>query len=119
MILALLAIVGVVTNVHDGDTFRLGVTRARLAGIDANEMDGSCHHACAALSAPAARDYLAGLILGREVRCEQVGTSYNRVVAWCSVGGRDLSCEMVRAGGAVRWDRYDPDRRLVGCEGRR
>lgn len=117
MILPILAFAGIVTSVHDGDTFRLADgTRVRLAAIDANELDGSCHNACAPLSAEAARRQLAALALGRRATCEQTGTSYARVVAFCRVGPLDLSCALVRAGAAVRWPRYDMDHRL--CHGR-
>jgi endonuclease YncB( thermonuclease family) len=116
ILLPLLAIVGVVTSVHDGDTFRIGRTSIRLQGIDANELDGSCHNNCAAMSGAEARDYLANLALGQEVTCDETGTSYKRVTAWCSVGGVDLSCEMVQAGAAIRWDRYDRGGRLIACE---
>jgi endonuclease YncB( thermonuclease family) len=119
MILPLLALVGVVTSVHDGDTMRLADgTAIRLQGIDANEMDGSCHNTCAILTARDARDNLERLALGRRASCEKTGTSYRRVTAWCSVGGVDLSCAQVRAGAAVRWARYDRDGRLNRCEHR-
>ncbi len=115
MILAILAIVGVISSVHDGDTFRIGRTSIRLQGIDANELDGSCHNRCATMSGGEARDYLRDIALGREAHCQETGRSYDRVTAWCSVGGVDLSCTMVSAGAAVRWDRYDRDERLLPC----
>jgi endonuclease YncB( thermonuclease family) len=108
LLLAAALIMGTVTNVHDGDTFRIGETRVRLAAIDANELKGNCHNACAPMSAGAARDNLTRLALGQRVTCEQTGTSYNRVVAFCRVGAVDLSCAQVRAGAAIIWDRYDP-----------
>lgn len=108
ILLAAALLAGTVTQVHDGDTFRIGETRVRLAAIDANEMNGSCHDLCAPLSAAAPRDHLADLALGRYVECRQTGTSYRRVVAFCRVDGTDLSCAQVRAGAAVIWDRYDP-----------
>lgn len=116
MLLAVLAIVGAVTSVHDGDTFRIGKTSIRLAGIDANELDGACHNSCASMGATASRDLLAGMILHRKVECRPSGTSYRRVVAWCSIDGVDLSCAQVSAGAALRWAAYDRDRRLVRCE---
>lgn len=105
-----------VQAVHDGDTFRCADnTRIRLQGIDANELNGSCHVSCAALSATEARDALSRLALGRTVSCVPTGTSYRRVTAWCSIRGTDLSCEMVRSGAAVVWRRYDPAGRLLTC----
>ncbi len=98
-----------VTNVRDGDTFRIGDTRIRLAAIDANEMNGSCHNECAAMSPTASRDNLARLALGQRVECEQTGTSYNRIAAFCRVGHTDLSCAQVKAGAAIICDKYDRD----------
>jgi endonuclease YncB( thermonuclease family) len=118
LILAAMLIAGTVTNVHDGDTFRIGDIRVRLAAVDANEMNGTCHLGCARLSAQASRDHLARLALGRYVECERTGTSYHRVVAFCRVGDMDLSCAQVRSGAAVIWDKYDKGgvfrRRCVG-----
>lgn len=126
ILLILSALTGTVVGVHDGDTMRLDSgTRIRLQAIDANERDGSCHATCAPMSAKAATDNLSRLALGKRVTCEATGKSYNRVVAWCSVGNlqklqrtADLSCEQLRAGAAVYVPRYDPKQRLVGCEGR-
>lgn len=116
ILLPLLALVGVVTNVHDGDTLTIADgTRIRLQGIDANELNGTCHTTCAILSPTDARDNLADLALGRKITCEKTGTSYRRVTAWCSVGGRDLSCEQVRIGAAVIWQKFDRGGRLLDC----
>jgi endonuclease YncB( thermonuclease family) len=105
-----------VVRVHDGDTLTLaGGTRIRLAGIDANEINGSCHNACAPLSAKAAHDALATLVLHQRIDCEPTGTSYKRIVAWCSIGRTDLSCAQVASGAAIVWQRYDPESRLARC----
>jgi endonuclease YncB( thermonuclease family) len=104
-----------VRYVTDGDTFRCSNgTRVRLSSIDAPEMPGSCRpgRACAPGDPYAAKAALQRLISGRTVQCEPVGTSYNRVAAWCSVGGVDLSCAMVRAGHAIRRTQHDRERRL-------
>ena len=99
-----------VRYVNDGDTFRCSDgTRVRLSAIDAPEMPGSCRpgRACAPGNPHAAKAALERLIGGRTLRCEPGGASYNRVVAWCSAAGRDLSCAMVRAGHAVRLPQFD------------
>jgi endonuclease YncB( thermonuclease family) len=102
-----------VASVTDGDTFRCsnGV-RVRLSAIDTPEMPGSCQpgRQCAPGDPYAAKAALARLISGKTVRCEPVGTSYNRVAAWCSVNGADLSCAMVRSGHAIRLSKYDRGR---------
>lgn len=105
----------VVRSVTDGDTFRCSNgTRVRLSSIDTPEMPGSCRQgrACAPGNPYAAKAALQRLIAGRTVQCQPVGTSYNRVAAWCSVGGVDLSCAMVRGGYAVRLPTLDRERRL-------
>lgn len=104
-----------VRSVTDGDTFRCsnGV-RVRLSSIDTAEMPGACRQgrACAPGNPYAARAALQRLIAGRTVQCEAVGTSYNRVAAWCLVNGIDLSCAMVRNGDAVWLPQHDRGRRL-------
>jgi endonuclease YncB( thermonuclease family) len=97
-----------VVSVYDGDTFKLanGVS-IRAAGIDANEMNGSCHHQCATMTAKQSRDWLSNRILGTVVRCQPVGRSYQRIVARCKFAdGTDLACASIAAGSAVRWDYY-------------
>lgn len=104
-----------VQSVTDGDTFRCSNgTRVRLSAIDTPEMPGSCRPGrhCAPGDPYAAKAALQSLVGGRTVQCEAVGTSYNRVAAWCSVHGMDLSCAMVRTGHAIRLRQFDAGRRL-------
>ncbi|HEV2593654.1 MAG TPA: thermonuclease family protein [Sphingomicrobium sp.] len=107
-----------VAYVHDGDTFRCtDGTRVRLAAIDAPEMPGACREgrACAPGDPYEAKATLERMITGQTVQCEQNGTSYNRVVGWCSVDGADLSCAMLRSGKAIRLAKFDPLGRLGRC----
>lgn len=104
-----------VRSVTDGDTFRCtNGTRVRLSSIDAPEMPGSCRpgRTCAPGDPYAAKAALQRLIGGRTLRCEKVGMSYNRVAAWCSAKGVDLSCAMFRNGYAMRLAQFDQERRL-------
>jgi endonuclease YncB( thermonuclease family) len=104
-----------VRYVTDGDTFRCADgTRVRLSSIDTPEMPGSCRpgRSCAPGDPYAAKATLERLIGGQTVHCEPVGMSYNRIAAWCSVGGVDLSCAMVRSGHAIRLSQYDRRGRL-------
>ena len=104
-----------VQSVHDGDTFRCtNGTRIRLSSIDSPEMPGACRpgRTCAPGDPYAAKAALVGLIGGRTVQCERVGTSYGRVAAWCSAGEMDLSCAMLRSGHAIRLAQFDKGRRL-------
>jgi endonuclease YncB( thermonuclease family) len=104
-----------VAHVTDGDTFRCSNgTRVRLASIDTPEMPGACRpgRSCAPGNPYAAKAALQRLIGGRTVQCQSVGMSYNRVAAWCSVNGVDLSCAMVRSGHAIGLARHDREGRL-------
>jgi endonuclease YncB( thermonuclease family) len=97
-----------VVRVHDGDTFTCANrVQVRTAGIDANELDGSCHNQCAPMTGRQAQAFVSRLVLHRTLTCQPVGQSYRRVVARCTLpDGRSLSCATIAAGAAVRWDRY-------------
>lgn len=86
--------------VTDGDTLKSGGVGVRLWGIDAAEMS--------APAGPAARAALGRLTGGATLRCEVRDIDrYRRIVARCALpDGRDLACEMVRAGHARDWPRY-------------
>jgi endonuclease YncB( thermonuclease family) len=104
-----------VASVTDGDTFRCtDGTRIRLSAIDTAEMPGACRpgRTCAPGNPHVAKAALSRLISGRTVQCEPAGNSYNRVAAWCSVSGQDLSCAMVRSGHAIRLPQHDRQKRL-------
>lgn len=90
-------------GIIDGDTFRCdGALKVRLWGIDAPERYTE--------SGPAATRALAELTRGQTVVCKRRGKSYDRVVAQCFVGNRDLSAELVRRGAAVDAPRYSGGR---------
>jgi endonuclease YncB( thermonuclease family) len=107
----------------DGDTLRCANVenaggRVRLAAIDAPELPGHCRKGrrCAPGDPYKARAYLASLIKGRAVQCEQVDASpdrkgfqahdpYGRIVARCRSGDRDLGKAMISAGRAIHWPR--------------
>lgn len=99
-----------VASVHDGDTLTCADgTRIRIAAINARELHGApCprDRPCPPMPAAAARDRLARIVAGRTIQCRQVGISYRRVVADCSVGGRNVGCAMVAAGAAAWWASY-------------
>lgn len=114
-----------VEGVHDGDgpiycreRDREGrKIKIRLSGLAAREIDGSCrpNQPCPDASAEEAKAELLRLSVNRVLRCHREGKSYARTVATCSNGEEDLSCAMIKSGTALRWERYDPDGRLVGC----
>lgn len=91
----------------DGDTLRCGRLRIRLASIDAPEMPGHCRagRQCVPGDPYASAANLERLIARTSIVCRQTDTDhYGRIVALCTAGERDLSCEQVRYGFAV--ERY-------------
>jgi endonuclease YncB( thermonuclease family) len=114
------------TAVWDGDgpVWCAEGPRIRIAGVAAREMDGTCrrNHPCPAVGAIDARDRLVQLFGGARgklptghvvvrsetMTCRSDGSARGaRTAAWCtSPEFGDLSCAVIRAGGAVRWPRY-------------
>lgn len=119
------------THVWDGDgpVWCAEGPRLRIAGIAAREMDGSCKagHPCPDADPIASRDALVSLlgertgigphghiiVSGPTMRCQSTGgAGGDRTGSWCvSPRSGDLSCAMVQAGWAARWDRYWKDHR--------
>lgn len=99
-------------RVVDGDSLELAGHRVRLFGIDAPESMQDCRDARGRFYAcgRAARDALAQAIGSQNVSCAPVGESYDRDVAVCTAGGRDLSEAMVRSGHALELRRHSRGR---------
>lgn len=99
-------------RVTDGDTLRVGGEVVRLFGIDAPERDQTCTRAdgrrwpCGAWS----RDALVAMVRGAAVTCDALERDqYDRIVARCIAGGRDIGQEMVRSGAAWAYRAYSSD----------
>ena len=106
-----------VTKVHDGDgpIWCAEGPKIRLQAIAARELDETCSpgHPCPNASGAEAQQALARLAMGQTLQCVATGTSYSRVTAWCwRPDGVELNCAMVKSGTALRWAKYDRDRRL-------
>lgn len=97
-----------VARVIDGDTLEVAGTTVRLFGIDAPEAGQSCEGDGRAWPCGDwAGSELRRLIGGHRVLCEQVDTDrYGRMVARCSVSGRDLGAALVESGAAFAYRRY-------------
>lgn len=113
----------------DGPIWCAEGPRVRIAGVAARETDGACrpNQPCPAVGAIDARDRLVRLLGGARgtlstghinvraapMTCVSDGSAGgSRTAAWCrSPDFGDLSCAVVRAGGAVRWARYWRDHR--------
>jgi endonuclease YncB( thermonuclease family) len=96
-------------RVTDGDTLDLAGETVRLSGIDAPEL----HQSCARADGTAwpcgdwARDRLAALTEGQHVTCAgDTRDRYGRLVATCTVAGRDIGAAMVAQGAAIAFRRY-------------
>ena len=97
----------------DGDTLAVDGRRVRLKGIDAPEMSQTCQRAGAAYRCgEEARAALRATIAGQAVSC--LGRSrdrYERLLAVCTVEGRDIGADLVRRGLAVSFGSYEEEER--------
>lgn len=114
------------TAVWDGDgpVWCAEGPKVRIAGVAAREADGTCrsNQPCPPVNGIEARDRLVRLFGGAKgmlptghvrvrsatMTCVSDGSAGgSRTAAWCiSPAFGDLSCAVVRAGGAVRWTKY-------------
>jgi hypothetical protein len=117
--------------VYDGDgpVWCAEGPKVRIAGVAAREMDGTCrpNQPCPLVNAFDARDRLVRLFGGPRgtlpeghikvraaaMTCRSDGSAGgSRTAAWCtSPTFGDLSCAVIRAGGAIRWARFWRDHR--------
>ena len=103
-----------VVRIADGDTFTCSSgVKVRLRAVDAPEM-GKCRkgRVCAPGNPHASKRNLSRMIRGKLVVCRADGRNYERITAWCRVGGVDLSCAQNRGGFAIHDVAYDKQRRL-------
>jgi len=108
----------------DGPVWCAEGPKVRIAGVAAREIDGSCRpgQPCPPISGTDARDRLVQLLGGAHgvmpdghirvraatMTCLSEGSAGgSRTAAWCrSPAFGDLSCAVVRQGGAVKWPRF-------------
>ena len=93
----------------DGDSFRLGDDRIRLLGLDAPELAQDCtaENGQTWACGRAARARMAELLAAGPADCrpEEID-QYGRLLATCSINGRDIGATMVAEGLAVSSGRY-------------
>jgi endonuclease YncB( thermonuclease family) len=98
-------------RVVDGDSLVIAGESIRLFGIDAPELKQRCdtsgrNWACGVW----AKQMVSKIIDHGVLRCEALDRDrYGRTVARCTVSGRDLGAELVRAGAATAFRRYSTD----------
>lgn len=108
-----------VVRVHDGDgpLWCANGIKVRIAGVQAPDYEDAApcrrddasraNYTCDNGAADRSRQIVERLVLHRSFNCQPMGQSYARVVARCTLpDGRSLSCAVIAAGAAVRWDRY-------------
>ncbi|MFN7308775.1 MAG: thermonuclease family protein, partial [Alphaproteobacteria bacterium] len=96
----------------DGDTLQVGDTRLRLHGIDAPEIRQTCEDSAGEAWACGRRaaSELAAAVAGGEVHCiSRERDRYQRLIATCWAGGRDVGQSLVTHGWAVAYRRFSVD----------
>src|SRR5688572_29047507 len=98
-------------TVNDGDSITLGTERIRLRGIDAPEFDQTCRRNGADYPCGRrARESLSALVGGGTVSCSGwQRDKYDRLLAACTAGGRELNRSQVEAGWAIAYGGYEAE----------
>lgn len=90
---------GIVTHVRDGDTFEVNGTPVRISALD-----------CAENSTPEGKKItrFAKKFQGKQAVCELTGAkTYDRVVGYCSIAGKDFAQTMMNETSCKLWAKYD------------
>ena len=90
---------GTITNVRDGDTFEINGIPIRISALD-----------CAENSTPEGKKItrFAKKFLGKQAVCELTGAkTYDRVVGYCSIEGKDFARTMMNETSCKLWAKYD------------
>ena len=90
---------GTITHVRDGDTFEINGIPVRISALD-----------CAENSTPEGKKItrFAKKFLGKQAVCELTGEkTYDRVVGYCSIEGKDFARTMMNETSCKLWAKYD------------
>ena len=90
---------GTITHVRDGDTFEINGIPVRISALD-----------CAENSTPEGKKItrFAKKFLGKQAVCELTGAkTYDRVVGYCSIAGKDFALTMMHETSCKLWAKYD------------
>jgi len=109
------AFAGKCVGVHDGDSITVmkagKAVKIRLEGIDCPEMGQDF--------GTRAKRFTSSLVFGRDVQVKEYSRDrYGRMVARVSVGGQDVSLEIIKAGLAWHYKKYSSDPTLAEAENR-
>ncbi len=90
---------GTITHVRDGDTFEVDGIPIRLAALDCPEKN----------TKEGLRAFeIASQYKGETANCELTGSkSYDRLVAYCSIKGKDFGSVMMKKSSCKVWRKYD------------
>ena len=90
---------GTITHVRDGDTFEVNGIPVRISALD-----------CAENNTPEGKNItrFAKKFLGKQAVCELTGAkTYDRVVGYCSIEGKDFALTMMNETSCKLWAKYD------------
>ena len=90
---------GTITHVRDGDTFEINGIPVRISALD-----------CAENSTPEGKKItrFAKTFLEKQAVCELTGAkTYDRVVGYCSIEGKDFARTMMNETSCKLWAKYD------------
>ena len=90
---------GTITHVRDGDTFEINGIPVRISALD-----------CAENSTLEGKKItrFAKKFLGKQAACELTGAkTYDRVVGYCSIEGKDFARTMMNETSCKLWAKYD------------
>ena len=90
---------GTITHVRDGDTFEINGIPVRISALDRAEN-----------STPEGKKItrFAKKFLGKQAVCELTGAkTYDRVVGYCSIEGKDFARTMMNETSCKLWAKYD------------
>jgi endonuclease YncB( thermonuclease family) len=114
-----------VVKVHDGDgpLWCANGRKVRVAGVQAPDWEDAapCRqkkagYVCDDAKAAVSQRIAARLVLGKALDCRPVDRSWKRTVARCTLpDNRSLSCALIAAGAATRWDSYWRRYKMGGC----
>ena len=97
---------GRITHVRDGDTFEVNGIPVRISALDCPENSTSAGQKVTRF---------AKQFKGQTAVCELTGAkTYDRVVGYCSIGGRDFGKTMMNQTSCKLWARYDVWNRYSG-----